>query len=95
MLLLVTLVPPLGIAGAGIALCGAYVVMLSVMHLLTRRVFSVHFEWRRIAQSTIVMGGLAAAGDLLLPTSGLVGFLARCAVCAAYPAGPVRHRICP
>jgi O-antigen/teichoic acid export membrane protein len=84
-LLLVTLVPPLGIAGAGIALCGAYVVMLSVMHLLTRRVFSVHFEWRRIAQLTIVMGGLAAAGDLLLPTSGLVGFLARCAVCAAIP----------
>ena len=29
-------VPPLGIAGAGIALCGAYVVMLAVMHLLTR-----------------------------------------------------------
>jgi O-antigen/teichoic acid export membrane protein len=84
-LLLVTLIPPLGIAGAGIALCGAYVVMLSVMHLLTRRVFSVHFEWRRIAQLTIVMGGLAAAGDLLLPTSGLVGFLARCAVCAVIP----------
>jgi O-antigen/teichoic acid export membrane protein len=84
-LLLVTLVPPLGIAGAGIALCGAYVVMLSFMHLLTRRIFPVHFEWRRIAQLAIVMGGLATAGDLLLPTSGLVGFLTRCAVCAAMP----------
>ncbi len=49
-ILLVLLVPPLGIAGAGIALCGAYVVMLGVMHLLTRRAFSVAFEWRRLAQ---------------------------------------------
>ena len=31
------LVPPLGIAGAGIALCGAYVVMIGVMHLLIRQ----------------------------------------------------------
>ena len=50
-LLLVTLVPPLGIAGAGIALCGAYVVMLTVMHFLTRRLFAVAFEWRRLAAS--------------------------------------------
>src|SRR5581483_9454050 len=41
--LLVVLVPPLGIAGAGIALCGAYVVMLTLMHLLTRRAFKVAF----------------------------------------------------
>ena len=34
--LLLLLVPPLGIAGAGIALCGAYVVMIGVMHLLIR-----------------------------------------------------------
>ena len=41
--LLVWLVPAgglgLGIAGAGIALCGAYVAMLAVMHLLTRNLF--------------------------------------------------------
>ena len=83
--LLLVLVGPLGLAGAGLALCGAYVVMLGVMHLLTRRVFPVQFEWMRLAQLVVVMGGLAAAGDLLLPTSGAVGFLARAVVFAIIP----------
>jgi O-antigen/teichoic acid export membrane protein len=83
--LLVLLVPSLGIAGAGIALCGAYVVMLAVMHLLTRRAFTVAFEWRRLAQMTVVMGGVAVAGDLLLPTHGALGFVARAAAFAAVP----------
>jgi O-antigen/teichoic acid export membrane protein len=84
-ILLLVLVPSLGLAGAGLALCGAYVVMLSVMHLLTRRAFPVAFEWRRLAQLVIVMGGLAAAGDLALPTSGAVSFIARAVVWAAIP----------
>jgi len=84
--LLLVLVPGLGIAGAGIALCGAYVVMIAVMHLLTRRAFAAAFEWRRLVQLALVMGGMAAAGDLLLPTHGAVGFLARAAVLAAIPA---------
>jgi O-antigen/teichoic acid export membrane protein len=83
--LIVLLVPPLGIAGAGIALCGAYVVMLAVMHVLTRRAFAVAFEWRRLAQLCLVMGGVAALGDLLLPTSGLVGFVTRAAALLALP----------
>ena len=83
--LLLVLVPGLGIAGAGIALCGAYVVMISVMHLLTRRAFAAAFEWRRLLQLAVVLGGMAAAGDLLLPTRGLVGFLTRAAVLAAMP----------
>jgi O-antigen/teichoic acid export membrane protein len=83
--LLLTLVPSLGIAGAGIALCGAYVVMLTAMHLLTRRVFRVAFEWRRLAQLALVLGGLSAAGNLLLPAQGLVGFLARGALLAMMP----------
>ncbi len=77
--LLLVLVPPLGIAGAGIALCGAYVAMLGVMHLLIRRAFAASFEWRRLAQLVVVIGGLAVAGDLLLPTHGFVGFLTRAA----------------
>ncbi len=84
--LLLVLVPPLGIAGAGIALCGAYVAMLGVMHLLTRRLFPVSFEWRRLAQLVLVIGGIAAAGELLLPTHGVVGFLTRTLAFAAIPA---------
>jgi O-antigen/teichoic acid export membrane protein len=83
--LIILLVPPLGIAGAGIALCGAYVVMIAVMHFLTRRAFAASFEWLRLAQLTVVLGGLSVAGDLLLPTHGLVGLLSRAAVLAAMP----------
>jgi O-antigen/teichoic acid export membrane protein len=83
--LLVTLVPPLGIAGAGVALCGAYAVMLVVMHFLTRRAFTVAFEWRRLAQVAIVMGAVAVAGDLALPTHGAVGLLTRGAAFLAIP----------
>ena len=84
-LLLLLLVPRYGIAGGGIALCGAYVAMLGVMHLLIRRAFPVTFEWRRLAQLALVMGGLAVAGDLLLPTSGLGGFATRALVFLAMP----------
>jgi O-antigen/teichoic acid export membrane protein len=85
-ILLITLVPALGIAGAGIALCGAYVVMLTVMHLLTRRAFSVAFEWRRLAHLTAVIGAIAATGDVLLPTHGVSGFFTRLGAFAAIPA---------
>jgi len=83
--LLLVLVPPLGLAGAGLALCGAYVVMLGIMHALTRHAFPVAFEWRRLLQLVIVVGGLAAAGELALPTSGAVGFISRALVWLAIP----------
>jgi O-antigen/teichoic acid export membrane protein len=84
-ILLLVLVPRFGIAGAGIALCGAYAAMLSVMHLLTRGAFRVSFEWQRLAHIVLVMGGIAVAGDLLLPTHGAVGLLTRVAAFAAIP----------
>jgi O-antigen/teichoic acid export membrane protein len=85
-ILLVALVPPLGIAGAGIALCGAYAVMLVLMHVLTRHAFTVAFEWRRLFQLVVVMGGIAALGDVLLPTHGAAGFLSRAAAFLIIPA---------
>jgi O-antigen/teichoic acid export membrane protein len=83
--LLVALVPPLGIAGAGIALCGAYVVMIVVMYALTRRLFAVPFEWARLLQLVAVIGGVTVAGELLLPTSGAVGLATRVLALAAVP----------
>jgi O-antigen/teichoic acid export membrane protein len=84
-LLLLVLVPRYGIAGGGIALCGAYVAMLGVMYLLVRRAFPVTFEWRRLAQLVVVFGGLSAAGDLLLPSAGVGGFVTRALVFLAMP----------
>jgi O-antigen/teichoic acid export membrane protein len=76
---IVVLVPALGIAGAGIALCAAYAAMLVVIYLLTRRVFTVGFEWGRLSRLVIILVGVAVAGDVLLPVHGYVGFLARAA----------------
>jgi O-antigen/teichoic acid export membrane protein len=81
--LLVTLVGPLGLAGAGIALCGAYVVMLTFIHLLTRHHFAVRFEWGRLAKLVLVLGGFAIIGNLVLPTHGALGLVSRLLVCAA------------
>jgi O-antigen/teichoic acid export membrane protein len=80
-LLLFLLVPGsrvgLGIAGAGIALCAAYVVMLAIMVVLTRRIFSVRFEWVRLAALAATLAGVAVSGELLLPTHGIAGLLLR------------------
>jgi O-antigen/teichoic acid export membrane protein len=87
--LLLALVPHggagLGTAGAGIALCGAYAAMLLAMYLLTRSLFRVGFEWRRLAQLTAILAAVAVAGDLLLPTHGLAGLLLRAAWLALVP----------
>jgi O-antigen/teichoic acid export membrane protein len=91
-ILLVVLVPPLGIAGAGLALVGAYAVMLVAMWVLIRKLFPVAFEWRRLALFVLVVGGLTAAGELLLPTDGVTGFVTRAAVLAALPLALVAVR---
>jgi O-antigen/teichoic acid export membrane protein len=88
--LLLWLVPAgglnLGIAGAGLALCGAYVAMLTVMYLLTRSLFQVGFEWGRLALLCAIFAGVAVSGELLLPTSGLGGLLLRALWLALAPA---------
>jgi O-antigen/teichoic acid export membrane protein len=84
---LVLLVPPLGIAGAGIALVIAYAAMIVVIYLLTRRLFSVGFEWGRLARLVAVFSAAAVGGELLAPSHGLSGFLLRgVAWCLILPA---------
>jgi O-antigen/teichoic acid export membrane protein len=83
--LLIVLVPALGIAGAGIALCGAYLVMLTVMYLLTRNLFRVDFEWRRLGLLVAILGAVAVGGELALPTSGAAGLLSRALALALIP----------
>ncbi len=79
--MLVLLVPTrganLGIAGAGIALCGAYVVMLAVMYMLTRSLVHVGFEWGRLVKLSIILVGVAVSGELLLPAHGTSGLALR------------------
>jgi O-antigen/teichoic acid export membrane protein len=82
---LVVLVGPLGIAGAGIALCASYLVMLVVVHLLTRRLFAVPFDWPRLGKIVGITAGVSIAGEVLLPTAGLAGFTTRALALVAIP----------
>jgi O-antigen/teichoic acid export membrane protein len=82
---LALLVGPLGPSGAGIALCAAYLAMLVAVHLLTRRLFVVPFDWPRLARIVAVIGGVSVTGELVLPTHGVIGFLTRAAALAVIP----------
>jgi len=79
--LLLLLVPKgganLGIAGAGLALCGAYIAMLAVLYTLTRSLFHVAFDWPRLALLVAIFAAVAVSGELLLPTSGFGGLVLR------------------
>ena len=78
------LVPPYGIVGAGIALVVSYLLMVGLMYLVTRRVFPLGLEWGRIARIVGFAAALFAGAELLLPTSGAVGFLLRAALLPVY-----------
>lgn len=90
---LVLLVGPLGISGAAIALCASYLVMLAVAHTLTRRLFTVPFEWRRLATIVSVLAVVAVGGELLLPTGGVAGFVTRTLALAVIPVALVVLRV--
>jgi hypothetical protein len=47
------------------------------MHLLTRGVFAVDFEWGRLGRLALIFAGVAVSGELLLPTTGLAGLALR------------------
>jgi O-antigen/teichoic acid export membrane protein len=79
------LIPPLGIVGAGIALVVSYALILGLMYVLTQRLFPVPYEWGRLALLLAVTAATIGAGELLLPTEGLVGFVARSALWLVMP----------
>ncbi len=88
--LLIVLVPRsgagLGITGAALALCGAYVAMLAAMYLLTRNLFAVAFEWRRLALAVTILSAVAVSGELVLARSGAAGLITRVLWLALIPA---------
>jgi O-antigen/teichoic acid export membrane protein len=79
------LVPPLGIVGAGLALVASYIVVLVLMYGFTQRLFPVPYEWGRLARVLAVSAGIVGLGELLLPTEGFLGLLARTALWLLYP----------
>ncbi len=79
------LVPSLEIVGAGIALVASYLVVLALMYGFSQRLFPVPYQWGRLARVVLASAVLVAAGELLMPTDGLIGLLGRAALFAAYP----------
>ncbi len=80
------LVPPLGIVGAGLALVGSYLVVVALMYVFTERLFPVPYEWARLARVLIVAAALVGFAEVVLPTAGFLGFVARLALGLLYPA---------
>lgn len=91
--LLIWLVPPLGLVGAAISLCVAYIAMLVVLFVLTRKVFTVPFEWRRIIPLVVIVAVLSVAGNELLPSDGIEGLLERSLLLAAIAGALVLTRV--
>ena len=91
--LLIWLVPPLGVVGAAIALCVAYIAMLVVLFLLTRKVFTVPFEWRKIIPLVVIVAGLSLLGNELLPSDGIAGLLERSLLLVGIAAALVLARV--
>jgi O-antigen/teichoic acid export membrane protein len=79
------LVPTEGIVGAGFALVASYVVVIALMYVFTQRLFRVPYEWGRLAMVVLVAGALVGFGELVMPTSGFVGFVGRGTLWLAYP----------
>jgi O-antigen/teichoic acid export membrane protein len=79
------LVPAMGIVGAALALVASYLVVIVLMYAFTQRLFPVPYQWGRLARVVLTAAALVGIGEALVPTSGLVGFLVRGLLIAAYP----------
>jgi O-antigen/teichoic acid export membrane protein len=79
------LVPPLGIVGAGLALVASYLLILVLTYAFTQRLFAVPYEWRRLALALGLAAATVGLGELVMPTSGIAGFLGRAALWLSYP----------
>jgi O-antigen/teichoic acid export membrane protein len=79
------LVPSHGIVGAGIALVGSYLTILVITYVLTQRLFSVPYEWGRLAAVVLLSAATVGVAEAVAPTSGAGGFLLRAALWAAFP----------
>jgi O-antigen/teichoic acid export membrane protein len=80
------LIPYYGIWGAAYATLGAYMLSAALMYRLTRKIYPLRYEWRRliIAIGACVMIFFAAEFSTSDMTLG-GGFLARCAWILVYP----------
>lgn len=80
------LIPFYGIWGAAWATLGAYMVSAGAMYALTRRIYPLRYEWRRIGAillvaASVYVAALWTSGGLSLETA----FMVRCSWILAFP----------
>jgi O-antigen/teichoic acid export membrane protein len=80
------LIPDHTIVGAGIALVGAYLVLLGLMYIRARQTLGLMVEWRRVTQIVAVAVVVAVAGQSLLAEFGAAAVFERILWCGLYPA---------
>ncbi|MBJ7458414.1 MAG: oligosaccharide flippase family protein [Thermoleophilaceae bacterium] len=79
------LIPDHGIVGAGIALVGAYLVLLGLMYIRARQTLGLVLEWRRIVQIISIAALVAVVGDNLLDPTGTAAVIERILWWILYP----------
>jgi O-antigen/teichoic acid export membrane protein len=80
------LIPDHGIIGAGIALVGAYLVLLGLMYIRARQTLGLVIEWRRVIQIVAVAVVVAFSGEQILAEFGATAVLERVLWWVLYPA---------
>jgi uncharacterized membrane protein len=63
------------------------VVVVALMHVITRRLFYVPYEWARLSLAVGLAAALIAVGELAVAQEGLGALGLILVLCAAYPAG--------
>lgn len=81
----VLLIPRHTIVGAGIALIGAYLVLLALMYVRARQLLGLVLEWRRLAQIVVVAVVVGVSGEQLFAESGVVAAVQRAGWWVLYP----------
>lgn len=79
------LIPSEGIVGAGLALIGAYLVLLGLMYIRARQTLGLVVEWRRVAQIALVAVLVFWVGDQLLAEFGASAVIERAVWWLLYP----------
>ncbi len=80
------LIPDHGIVGAGVALIGAYLVLLGLMYLRARQTLGLVIEWRRVVQVVGIAALVVWSGEHTLDDFGTAAVIERCAWWLFYPA---------
>jgi O-antigen/teichoic acid export membrane protein len=79
------LIPEYGAVGAGIALIGAYLVLLGLMYIRARQTLGLELEWRRIVQIVAAAVLVALSGERLLAQFGAAAVIERTLWWFLYP----------